>query len=220
MAISGISRLHAPLSNDEVLAAVEALSCGVVARDSEGIVVYVNDRFLNWLGYPRDEVLGRPLGRLMPSDLQEIGQAERRATDEGDYRARVTVLRRRDGTTMPVLAVPSPAADESSAVFAVVVELAAIQTARSAGQGLGASLRATLEFAIPIGDPEIEAVSRREREVLELLVTGDRVPVIARRLHISPHTVRNHLKSMYRKLGVGSQSELIERVRSAVSERL
>lgn len=214
MASSGISRLHAPLSNDEVLAAVAGLSCGVVARDSEGIVVYVNDRFLAWLNYERGEVLGRPLARLMPPDLQDLGHAERQATDAGDYRARVTVLRRKDSTTMPVLAVPSPPTSDSKTIFAVVVELAAIQTARAAGRGLGASLRASLDFALPMDDPALELVSKREREVLERLVSGDRVPVIARKLQISPHTVRNHLKSMYRKLGVGSQSELIERVRA------
>ncbi len=46
------------------------------------------------------------------------------------------------------------------------------------------------------------------------LAAGDWVPAIAKRLYISPHTVRNHLKSIYRKVGVGTQSQLIERVRS------
>ena len=44
-------------------------------------------------------------------------------------------------------------------------------------------------------------------------VAGKRVPAISKSLHISPHTVRNHLKSIYRQIGVGSQSELIEHVR-------
>lgn len=49
------------------------------------------------------------------------------------------------------------------------------------------------------------------------LVAGERVPTIAGKLFISPHTVRNHLKSIYSKLQVHSQSELIVLVRSLAS---
>lgn len=56
-------------------------------------------------------------------------------------------------------------------------------------------------------------LSKRERDVLRLLMDSHRVPTIARMLFISQHTVRNHLKAMYRKVGVSSQAALIERVR-------
>ena len=46
--------------------------------------------------------------------------------------------------------------------------------------------------------------------VSELLMQGQRVPTIAHQLFLSPHTVRNHLKVMFRKAGVRSQVELIE----------
>ena len=62
------------------------------------------------------------------------------------------------------------------------------------------------------------SLSRREIDVFDLLVDGFRVPTIADKLCISTHTVRNHLKSMYRKLGVHSQSELIALVRANESE--
>ena len=68
--------------------------------------------------------------------------------------------------------------------------------------------------------PELSMLSPREREVLWLLLEGSRVPAIARTLHISPHTVRNHLQSVFRKLEVGSQTELIEKLRSVPSESL
>jgi hypothetical protein len=40
------------------------------------------------------------------------------------------------------------------------------------------------------------------------------VPAIATEFHISQQTVRNHLKSIYRQLSVGNQSELIEHIRN------
>jgi DNA-binding NarL/FixJ family response regulator len=58
--------------------------------------------------------------------------------------------------------------------------------------------------------PELSSLSDREREVLRELLANRRVPSIARTLGISPSTVRNHLKSIFHKVGVHSQEELIE----------
>jgi DNA-binding NarL/FixJ family response regulator len=57
------------------------------------------------------------------------------------------------------------------------------------------------------------ALSAREREVFRLLLSNHRVASIAGTLFISQHTVRNHLKAIYKKFGVGSQEALIELVR-------
>jgi DNA-binding NarL/FixJ family response regulator len=60
--------------------------------------------------------------------------------------------------------------------------------------------------------PELRQLSVREWEVLRQLLSHQRVPSIAKRLHISPATVRNHLKSIYTKLGVHSQQELLQKL--------
>jgi DNA-binding CsgD family transcriptional regulator len=57
------------------------------------------------------------------------------------------------------------------------------------------------------------ALSSRELEIVARLLAGDRVPVIAKRLFISQSTVRNHLSSVFRKLGVDSQQQLIDLLR-------
>jgi PAS domain S-box-containing protein len=57
--------------------------------------------------------------------------------------------------------------------------------------------------------PGLARLSRRELEVVRMLLLGDRVPVIARHLFVSQSTVRNHLSSVFRKLRVRSQQELI-----------
>lgn len=58
--------------------------------------------------------------------------------------------------------------------------------------------------------PEIysRSLSRREQEVAALVVDGLHDNDIARRLNISQHTAKQYLKSVYRKLGVGSRVEL------------
>lgn len=62
---------------------------------------------------------------------------------------------------------------------------------------------------------EITNLSRREREVLQKLVDGLSTTDAARALFVSPHTLRNHLKSIYRKLGVHSRVELMRRLLGA-----
>ncbi|MDD9939873.1 MAG: response regulator transcription factor [Myxococcales bacterium] len=57
-----------------------------------------------------------------------------------------------------------------------------------------------------------DALSAREREVAQGFVSGLSVRAIATKLGISENTVRNHLKSTYRKLDVSSQVELMRKV--------
>ena len=52
-------------------------------------------------------------------------------------------------------------------------------------------------------------LSPREEEVLRVFASFPRATEVATRLDISLHTVRNHLKSIFRKLGVSSQVELL-----------
>lgn len=52
-------------------------------------------------------------------------------------------------------------------------------------------------------------LSPRETEVVELLAEGLTTVAMAERLGISPHTVRDHLKNLYRKTGTNSRSELL-----------
>lgn len=59
-----------------------------------------------------------------------------------------------------------------------------------------------------------EGLTTREREIVELLANGARVGTIALRLELSPHTVRNHLKAVFRKLNVHGQHQLFEYWRS------
>ena len=64
--------------------------------------------------------------------------------------------------------------------------------------------------------PKITDVAQVECfvEVLSRLVDGQRVRTMAAELYVSESTVRGHLSSVFRKLGVKSQIELTERFRS------
>jgi DNA-binding NarL/FixJ family response regulator len=58
-------------------------------------------------------------------------------------------------------------------------------------------------------------LSHREREVLDLIATGVSNADIARRLSLSPKTVRNHVSNVFTKLQVADRAQAIVRARAA-----
>src|SRR6478672_2902557 len=66
-----------------------------------------------------------------------------------------------------------------------------------------------------VPDSIAAALSARELEVLLLLDEHLATDEIARRLYISEHTVRSHVKSLLRKLGVSSRREALEALSTA-----
>jgi DNA-binding NarL/FixJ family response regulator len=57
------------------------------------------------------------------------------------------------------------------------------------------------------------SISIREIEVLEMLAAGHANKVIARRLNISPNTVKTHVARLYEKLKVASRTQAIGKAR-------
>lgn len=58
-------------------------------------------------------------------------------------------------------------------------------------------------------------LTKREREVLDLIAGGENNDGIANRLHISPKTVGNHISNIFSKLQVSDRAQAIVKARSA-----
>ena len=71
--------------------------------------------------------------------------------------------------------------------------------------GLGMTLFRPHEA--PGGPP----LSDREREVLDLIASGATNREIAGQLYLSPHTIKEHTSSLYRKLGVRNRAEAVQK---------
>lgn len=67
--------------------------------------------------------------------------------------------------------------------------------------------------------PQNGEITLREMEVLRALSRGWRYKEIAKNLEISPHTVRAHVHSIYRKLQVHSRTQVVEEFRKLRATR-
>lgn len=67
--------------------------------------------------------------------------------------------------------------------------------------------------------PELENLSKREQEVLELLAKGYRYKEIADKLAMGFDTVRSHLRSIYDKLHVHSRTEAVAKFLQSSSSK-
>jgi two-component system response regulator DesR len=59
--------------------------------------------------------------------------------------------------------------------------------------------------------PSGPSLTEREREVLDLIGSGATNREIAEKLYLSPHTVKEHTSSLYRKLSVRNRAEAVQK---------
>ncbi|MCW2572615.1 MAG: Response regulator containing a CheY-like receiver domain and an DNA-binding domain [Frankiales bacterium] len=177
------------------------------------------------LGYPASELVGRPISHLVQPEewaslVITIAHALR---GQAGASARLN-MRQVDGTGRVCQALITPLAGTDNPGFAFSLAAAADappaveerawelenhlrRIAREiAATGLLADLRVTPPAT---SVPAMAGLSTRELEIVTGLLAGERVRMTAKRMFLSPSTVRNHLTSVYRKLGVGSQHELL-----------
>lgn len=87
------------------------------------------------------------------------------------------------------------------------------------GLGIWVGHRITRPSLPPVGERNHRAldalgISAREYEVLELLAEGHSNKEIAKRLCVSPNTIKTHLARLYEKLEVSRRTQAIHKARS------
>jgi len=174
------------------------------------------------LGYPAAAVTGRPvLGVVHPGDVAELLTGIGHATGSGHSVVVRVRLQGADGAWRWCRACLATFADTAGFAFLLtpVTDVASsADLAQELQQRLGRiafevqSARALPQAAsLPTASelPGFETLTAREMQILGELRAGRRSPEIARSLNLAQSTVRNHLASVYGKLGVDSQVSLL-----------
>ena len=109
------------------------MGCGLyAARWSDGTVVAVNSILLNWLGYEKDEVVGKlAIEVFVPPEIRDKLKKHARETLGGDVRYRVITFQRKDGTKLLSFTVNWRFSDgDFDGFMALCIPLSAIETAK------------------------------------------------------------------------------------------
>jgi PAS domain S-box-containing protein len=170
----------------------ERTSNPIALLDEERNVVEVNEAALGFFRRTRKELVGRPITDFLRADERPLARhAWQRFLESGEY----------SGTRDMLLPDGSDVQIEFAARLATVGgRLVAIYVA------LETDGRAAHSVAARVAELPLTV---REREVVTLIALGRETPQIAGELHISPETVRTHVRNAMSKLGAHTRAQLV-----------
>jgi PAS domain S-box-containing protein len=194
--------LGEPLGRGEGLfrALIENSLDAIVILGSELEVLYENPIAARILGYESGEFVGKDvLGLIHPDDMSKTAhRLTKVAQTPGDTDRAQLRMRHKDGTWRVVDAVANNLL-HNPAVKGIIVSVREI-SGRSRREG------AWVEDVASAMAKEYH-LTGSERRVLNLIAEGQSNLQIAEQLVVSPSTVRFHVSSILRKLGVTSRTE-------------
>lgn len=220
---------------------LEAISDGAMLIDHRGHRTYTN-RILNWMvgGDARAPIDSGEPPTWLPPDLHDRYRRYVRDAGNGRFAAPTLSLEwalidadhRRREVAMRLLTLSNGDPGSHATLWFITPKepaAVAVRLEEERREKIETSIRHLLEdfsdLGLPLpdiaaldrpGSPSVlDVLSDREQEVVHCLLQGHRVATIADMLCISEHTVRNHLKAVFRKLEVHSQREVVELVRQS-----
>ncbi|WP_062120891.1 helix-turn-helix transcriptional regulator [Aureimonas sp. AU40] len=189
--------------------------------------VEVNAAFEDLTGYGSESVIGRSAPDLkLWTDPAARSAFEAAMTDVGSVRSFALELRRADGSQADcLLSAERIEIDDVPCVLSVISDVTDLKrTEVELVEAIDAVMTDATWFSQKIVErlaiarhgskgletgAGLEALSGREREVLELVCEGMTDAEISSTLNLSRHTVRNHLGSLYRKIRVARRSAAV-----------
>lgn len=201
--------------------------------DDHWRIVSVSSDVHDILGATSHEYIGRRLVELMhPADAERFLAPDVDRTSAVRHRSGLR-FKHADGNWVKVCVFSAPCAKRPHSIAFALVGSSPTAARPSTDRlselelrlrRIGAEVRAAGlidEGTVPaMSDvPELRELTTRQWEILSRLLRGARVPTISSELFLSPSTVRNHLATIFRRFGVHSQAELLERLRESADVR-
>jgi DNA-binding CsgD family transcriptional regulator len=215
-------RVFAPWKGDDASSAV------IGSTDARLIVDRVSSEVFESFGYRAEEIIGTSfLALIMPDNIGDVLSALAQTSEHKEGITLQVGVVSADLVPISCQLVLLPLTPTPSCAFAFLSEdsedpanaRAVADLIKRLGRGIRGAMTSQAAVSPLRSYTNLGRVSSRELEIVTRLLAGDRVSSIAKQLFLSEGTVRNHLSSVFGKLGVGSQQELIELLRVAPVER-
>ncbi len=189
--------------------------------------VDVNDAFVRAMGYGSEEVVGRTADDLkLWADSQVRRRFEADLARAGSVRGFEAKFHAKGGGESDCLvSAETVTIDDGSCILCAFQDIterkrsegelvAAIEAAMADtswfSRGVIEKLAALRQLSGPASSSvRLDVLTARERELVGLICRGLCDAAIAEELKLSPHTVRNHVASLYRKLRVNRRSAVV-----------
>jgi PAS domain S-box-containing protein len=163
----------------------------IALLDDRRQIVNVNDPAVALFGGSRQELIGMSMAELVRPDERAVAASEWEAfLGSGEYSGTRALVR----------------ADRSEVRIDFAARMAVVEDKRLA------------IYVIARDDPECAPspalagelpLTNREREVVTLIALGHETGQIAKQLHISPETVRTHIRNAMSRLGAHTRAQLV-----------
>ncbi|MGP3966748.1 LuxR family transcriptional regulator BagY/FevT [Streptomyces sp. 6N223] len=178
------------------------IGTGLLLFDPGGALISANDDARRYLEeMPEGPTAVTALGIRIPLWVHGTAMRARAIAEEREHGTARIRMRSRTGRWLVCHATCLREASGMLGVAAVVIE------------------RAPISDVTPLIVQAYE-LSERELEVTQCVARGLSTRRIAGELHLSPHTVRDHIKAIFEKLGVSSRGELVGKLFTEYYESL
>jgi PAS domain S-box-containing protein len=197
----------------------------LVITQAGHLVRQANTAFLRTTGLAEAELSGKMLGALPIWEDDAAGcELEAKLQEQDELQPCRVTLRGRDGRAVQhristaaiqlgdeacLLLVAQDVAEQSRTEAEIVAAIEAVMKDTAWFMQAVREKMAITRRPPSTDTVEIDKISRRVRQVLDLVCGGLADAEIARELHISRNTVRNHVMSLYRITGVHSRTGLV-----------
>lgn len=164
----------------------------IALLDEQRRIVEVNEAALSLFRLERDDVIGSSMEEyIRPDERTEAAQEWQAFLRSGEYSGQRALLRA-DGSEVLI--------DFAARLEVLGGRRLAIYVAMADdGQSQSPSVAPPAELPL----------TGREREVVTLIALGQETAEIAAQLHISPETVRTHVRNAMSKLGARTRAQLV-----------
>jgi DNA-binding CsgD family transcriptional regulator len=181
---------------------LSALKNGVIVVDANGNVIWVDEKTRDRLNGSL-KALDLPLRKSPGQTVDCFATAQTLMLS--DAPTPICIVQETGESPETTSAIEAVLADTTSFARAIVEKLKGVR--------IGSSSHAV---------SDLEMLTDREREILGLICQGKSDAEMSVRLHLSQNTIRNHVASLYRKIGVNRRSAAIlwARERGITSEVL